>query len=415
MAKIVDWLGTSLGVDADYFVRGGIYGFIQQGVGLICGLVIVYAFGHFVSPAVFGEYNLMLSIISLLAVVSLPGMSMAVLQSVGQSYDRSLVGAVRMRLKWSFMGVPILLGLAYYYQQKGSDVMPALMVLTAVFFPLIYPFSTTQSYFVAKKRFDLQALFAAISSIITAVLVGGAIIIKQNLFWAMLGYFIGTTLPTIVSFWMAKSLVAKESKTDPDLLNYGYFLTGLQILPLATAHLSNILLAVWLGVGQLAIFSVASKFPGIVQKNFDVFYKPVTAKLAGQTIKQHYRTLARHVIKFVVLGATMFAVTWLLLPILIKIFFSQEYRGVINYARWYALSLLFLPVGWFLNDVIMFQKRRHSIMFLQTVLPLVRLVSYFVVIPRWQIGGLIAIILTERMAATVYSAVAILLTPARKN
>lgn len=408
MIKIVNWLGTSLGIDADYFVKGGIYGLIQQGVGLICGLVIIYAFGHFAPPAVFGEYNLLLSIISLLAIVSLPGMNTAVLQSVGQGYDRSLVGAVRVRLKWSFVGVPILLGLAYYYQQRGSDVMPALIVLTAVFFPLVYPFSTTQSFLVAKKRFDWQAIFASISSVITAALMGGAIIFRRSLFLAMVGYFIGTILPGIISFVAAQKLINKRAKNDPGLLAYGYFLTGLQALPLATAYVSNILLAMWLGVGQLAIFSVASKFPGIVQKNFDVFYKPVTAKLAGQTIKQHYRALARHVTKFVVLGATMFAVTWLLLPTLIKIFFGQEYGGVINYARWYAVSLLFLPIGWFLNDVIVFQKRRHSIVFLQTVLPLIRLVSYFIVIPRWSVGGLIAIMLAERIISTAYSGVVIL-------
>lgn len=415
MAKLVALVGTSLGIDADYFVRGGIYGLLQQGVGLICGLVIIYAFGHFVPPAVFGEYNLILSIISLLAVVSLPGMNTAVLQSVGQGYDRSLIRAVRARLKWSFVGVPILLGWAYYYQQRGSDVMPALMMLTAVFFPLVYPFSITQSFWVAKKRFDWQAIFASVSSVMTAALVGGAIILKQNLFLAMLGYFIGIILPAVASFFMAKKLVEQKTKNDPDLLPYGYFLTKLQILPLAAAHVSNILLAMWLGVEQLAIFSVASKFPGIVQKNFDVFYKPVTAKLAGQTVKQHQETLRRHAIKFILLGGVMFVITWELLPILIEIFFSQEYGGVINYARWYAVGLLVLPVGWFLNDVIVFQKRRRSIVILQTILPMAKLIGYVIIIPRWRIGGLIAIMLIERFLATAYSGITVLLSSARRD
>lgn len=408
MTKIVNWLGTTLGIDADYFVRGGVYGFIQQGVGLICGLIIVYAFGHFVPAAVFGEYNLMLSIISLLAIVSLPGMNTAVLQSVSQGYDRSLVKAVRMRLKWSILGVPILLGLAYYYQQRGSDALPPLLVLTALIFPLVYPFSTTQSFLVAKKRFDWQAIFASLSSIITAALMGGAIIFRRSLFLAMVGYFIGTILPGIISFVAAQKLISKRTKDDPGLLAYGYFLTGLQVLPLATAHMSNILLAMWLGVGQLAIFSVASKFPGMVQKNFDVFYKPVTAKLAGQAITQQQAIVKRHLTKFITFGGLLFGGTWLLLPILLKIFFSSEYAGVLNYARWYTVSLLFLPIGWVLNDVIVFQKLRGSILFLQTVLPLTKLISYFIVIPRWQIGGLIAIMLAERIIATAYSGIVIL-------
>ena len=415
MAKLIQILGKTLGIDAEYFVMGGIWGTLQQSVGLVCGLVITYAFGRFVPAAVFGEYSLVLSIISLLAVVSLPGMNAAILRSVGQGHDLSLFAAVKLRFLWSVLGVPILVGLAYYYSQRGSDVMPAIMLLTAGFFPLIYPLSTTQSFFVAKKRFDLQALFASLSSVVTGLLVSLAIIVKQSLFWALGGYFIGIILPGVVSLKWAKKLVNPQARRDPSWLSYGYFLSGLQILPLAAAHAGNILLGVWLGVEQLAIFAAASRFPGVVQKNFDVFYKPITAKLAGQSVKYQQITVRRHLVKFVLLGMGLFGVTWVLLPILINIFFSQEYRGVIGYARWYAISLIFLPIGWFLNDVIVFQKRRHSIIFLQTALPLAKLISYFVVIPRWQIGGLIAIMLAERVIAAVYSGAAILLIPARKE
>ena len=51
-------LGIGLGVDADYFMRSGVYGVIQQLVGLMSGLALAYIFGHFLSPAIFGEYNL---------------------------------------------------------------------------------------------------------------------------------------------------------------------------------------------------------------------------------------------------------------------------------------------------------------------------------------------------------------------
>lgn len=415
MTKIISWLGTSLGVDAEYFVMGGMYGVMQQAVGLVCGLVITYVFGQFVPPSVFGEYNLVLAIISLLAIVSVPGMNTAVLRSVGAGHDRSLLTAVKLRLMWSILGIPILMGLAYYYQQRGSDVVPAMMLLTAGFFPLIYPLSTTQAFFVAKKRFDLQAVSASLSSVVTAVLVGLAIMVKQNLFLALGGYFIGIVLPGVISFNWAKKLVNPKTRPDPGLLNYGYFLTSIQILPLIAAHLGSILLGLWLGMEQLAVFMAASKFPGIVQKNFDVFYKPVTAKLAGQAIKHHQATVRHHLIKFVVLGIGLFGVTWLLLPGLINIFFSHEYSGVISYARWYSLTLLVLPVSWLFSDLVILQKRKKPMVILQTVLPVVKLLSYVIIIPRWRVGGLIGIMLAERTLSTIYSGIMVMTASARKD
>src|SRR3989344_1919293 len=84
-------LGIGLGVDADYFMRSGVYGVIQQLVGLMSGLALAYIFGHFLSPAIFGEYNLVLSIVAVLTIVTIPGLNFSLLRSVSAGYDSSLV------------------------------------------------------------------------------------------------------------------------------------------------------------------------------------------------------------------------------------------------------------------------------------------------------------------------------------
>src|SRR3989344_778586 len=155
----IDAVSVRLGIDIDYFVRGGVFGVLQQIVGLTCGLVIAYAFGHFASKTLFGEYNLLISIVSLFSLLSMPGLNTALLRSVGEGFDTSLSRALLTRLKWSLLGVPFFIGGSIYYHWQGSDVLPSLLILAALFFPFVFSFQVIQPFFTAKKRFDLGALF----------------------------------------------------------------------------------------------------------------------------------------------------------------------------------------------------------------------------------------------------------------
>ena len=387
----VKTLGTNLGIDAGYFVKGGVYGTLQQVIGLASGLAIAYSFGHFASKSVFGEYNLLLSIVSLVSIVSLPGLNISLLRSVGRGYDNSLNQAVRTRLKWSLLGIPVLIATAYYYSLRGSDTFPSALLVAAIFFPFLQSFQTTLTFFQAKKRFDIQAIFVSAASLATGLLVGLAVYLRLSLLIILAGYFLGNTVSAIFSFVYSQRLVAAKNRKDNDLLPYGYFLTAVNILPTVASQLGQILLASYLGVEKLAIFAVASKFPGIVQKNFDVFFKPVTVKLASQSNEEHRSTLKKHLPKFILAGVGMFAFIWLLSPTLISLFYGQQYQEAVPPSRIYAWLILPLPVLWLFGDMINFQKRRRTIFFLNTMVPIAKLVAYFFVIPRWQITGLIAI------------------------
>ncbi len=404
--QIIKVTGKALGIDAGYFVKGGIWGMVQQAVGLICGLGIAYGFGHWMAMAVFGEYNLALSIISLVAIVSLPGMNTAMLQSLGKGFDFSLEQGVKTRIKWSFWGIPILIALAIYYYFQGSDTFPTTLLIVAIFFPLLESFQSTRMFFLSRKRFDLQAAYTVLSSVLTAILIIGSILLTKNLLVILAGYLLGQIIPAVLSYSKAKTLVV-NNKQDKGLTSYAKFLTALQILPTAAAHLSNIILASLLGVEQLAIYVVATKFPGMVQKNFDVFYKPVTAKLANQNNSQHANAVKTHLLKFIGLGILMAGGIWVFVPFLIRVFYSAAYLESIALARLYAWSLLSLPLIWLFNDLIKLQKRKKEIFVINTIFPVVKLLLMMILIPLWQIKGLIYIILAERLFETIYLTVRI--------
>jgi len=314
------------------------------------------------------------------------------------------------------LGIPLILFVAYYYLKQNSDVLPMTLVIISLAFPFFHSFGSVNSFFVAKKRFDLQALFVSISSLLTATLVGLAVFFTNNLLLILGGYIAGVSLPLILGLiYSEKKLVGTRTKVDKDLVPYGYFLTKLQILPIIASHISNILLAIYLGVDALAVFIVASKFPGIIQKNFDVFFKPITAKLAAQSAREHKITLKKHLGKFFILGLAMFSFIWLFVPWLIPWLYGPQYFDAIGHARFYSWLILPLPLIWLFGDIITFQKRKRVIFYKNTFIPILKLIAYFIIIPRWQITGLIAIMLGERIFTLIISGVSVLLFPAQRS
>lgn len=104
-----------LHLDLAYFAKGSFYSLIQQIIGVSCGLTVSYLFGHYVSKQVFGEYNLILSIVSLITFLSLPGIDNALTRSIGQGFDGSFKQALVSKIKFSLLGSVALVGIALYY------------------------------------------------------------------------------------------------------------------------------------------------------------------------------------------------------------------------------------------------------------------------------------------------------------
>ncbi len=90
-----------LNLDINYFLRGSLFGFLQQFIGIFCGLGVNYLLGHVLSKSAYGEYNLVLSILGMLTFLSLPGIDTALIQSVGQGYEAALLQSTKLKLKFS--------------------------------------------------------------------------------------------------------------------------------------------------------------------------------------------------------------------------------------------------------------------------------------------------------------------------
>ncbi len=129
-----------LHLDTVYFVKASFYGFIQQFIGAVSGLLLSYLFGHFTTKKMFGDYNLILSVLGFLTLVTLPGLDSYLTRSIGQKFDSSYPRAMKIKFLSSLLGTPVLLGLSFYYYLNNQIPLSSAFLITALFFPLLAPF-----------------------------------------------------------------------------------------------------------------------------------------------------------------------------------------------------------------------------------------------------------------------------------
>ena len=386
--------GRFAGLDGVYFLKGSFFATIQQGFGIVIGLITSYLFGHYISKTAYGEYNLVLSVFSLLTFVSLPALDTPLTKAIADGKEGSFSKTIKARFFASLLGIPLILGFAAYYFLKDQGAISWILIITSFLFPFAYSFQSYQAFFIAKKRFDLVAIFAILSSFFFALFTCMVIFWKPVALTLTLAYLLSMIVPALIANWWAKSLI-KKNKIDPHLISYGLFLTFTNATSWISANLGNIILAAMLGVEELATLTVATKYPLTIQKVYTVFSKSITAKIAGQTNKDHKQTIRRHWWKLLLLGVGMFLVVIILLPFLLHFLFPIGYKEAPLYAFWISTTLIPLPLSWVLNDILVFQKRKKAQLTINVFNSLGKLAAYFLVIPTWKTPGMVALLVIE--------------------
>ncbi len=394
--KLLGNINNLLRIDSLYFIKGGMYNFFQQVVGILIGLLLTYLLGHFISQKVYGEYNLLLSYISMLAFLGLPGVDSALIQSASKGYDSSYIRSFQLKFKFSFIGIVVLLFISLFYISKNLSFSYGLIVC-ALFFPFLNSYNIYAAFLTAKRKFAASSVIASISSIAFFVIMSLSIFWRPNTLGIITAHLLGLSIPSIFAFIYSKRYVQKSTSIDTEVEKYGSFLSIVSILPWISGNIGNVILASLLGPEVLAIYIVANGLLAEVQKNFIVFYKPISAKLAEQSRKEHLNTLRLHGWKFLGIGGLLAVGMWLALPLFISFFYSYSYQPAIRYGNLLSLSLLILPISWVLSDILLYEKKYVSQLFLNTLPHITKIVLYIILIPLWKVEGLIVAFLIERV------------------
>ncbi|MGQ0570403.1 MAG: lipopolysaccharide biosynthesis protein [Armatimonadota bacterium] len=228
----------------------------STGVSLLAKLGLALTFAHLSTPAIYGQYRYLTTVLGVMTLTVLPGMTAAVIRASARGYDRTLEHAARARVPVSLVGSFVLLALAALYLVRGETVFGRALAVAALCFPLLASFDLYLPFLSGKGDFRRYALFqglvkAAPIPVMVVVLIAGGRLEAIVLAWLAVtiglhGLFFRETLRS----------AHPASEVDKEGLLYGRRVSVAYVISTGQTHLASLVAGALLGPVHLAVLSI---------------------------------------------------------------------------------------------------------------------------------------------------------------
>lgn len=360
-------------------------------------LAIYVFFARFSSPEVFGQYQLIISIISIIYIFSVPGLNTSLLRSVSRGYDGDYRDAVRKSFLGSLLGVPALLLVGAYYYIFQNHALGFSLMIASIFFPFFYAPNTWEWFLQGKSRFDILALYSSVQSLVNAATTILIIVLSgNNLVFITAAYLISYTFFNGVYYLKSLKYVSNRKK-DNDFFNYGWFLTKINILSTIANNVDKILVGIFLGPADLAIYSVISLIAVRFRDTLKSLVALMFPKMANLKInfKEFLKIQRKNISLSLLFFLVIATVYYFTIPYVNRLMFTNEYAQYSYFSQIFSVNVfLAIPIaflGYYINAI----KNEFTIIITNPVFSVVKIIlNIYMIIEFGLIGAVIAFNLT---------------------
>lgn len=365
-------------------------------ISMITALGLTYVLANFLPQAVYGQYRFVLSMFGIITAFSLTGLSTSLVQSVSRGYEKTFFEAIKVHLKWSSVMTLISIIISIYYFINGNNLLGISMILVALAAPVMQTYTMYSPYLQVKRNFRDDSWYGFWYSVLPAIILTAVTLISNSFLVIIFTYFITYSLIT----WFINNKVAKSvdqnTNIDHEGISYGKHLSLMNILGGISTHIDKILIFHYLGAVELAIYTIALAIPQQL-RTFDRLISSISAtRLPNLSIEQIKKVLPRKSFLIFLASLAITILYILVAPIFFKIFFPN-YLDAIFYSQIYVLIMLFSPVI-LLKQTLTAHIRTKELYIMQTVMPIIKITSLFVLLPSFGIIGAIGAIFISEFA-----------------
>ncbi len=338
---VVSFLEKWTELDVMYYFRGGAWLFSTQFLLVLTSFLLFVGFARLTSKDLFGQFQFVLAILGTFSSLALPGANTAVFLGVAQKKDGTLLQGIKLKLKWSLLGIiGLLVTAGYFYFRPGYEHVWPIFLVAILFFPIIYTFDAVHFFFAGRRKFSWSCLFQI------PIEAGSA-------FAALVSLFFTKNLITIITIYLAVQAVGylfalrfarenlRNKKTDAEFASYSTHLTVINFIPYLRTYFDKLIVTYFLGFAATAVYTIGAAMSEqlyAVSKNVGNIVFPKLAELKGKKIYAEVKKRTGKLAIFFILVA--FAAI-LLAPFLIPFFFSAQYAGAVPIAQ--LLLLVGIP------------------------------------------------------------------------
>lgn len=400
--KVLNRIERKLELNLRYFMKNFSYMFANNIVTIAMALALSVMLARVLSQDVFGQYNFIISIMSILAVLSLPGMNTSITRSCARGLDGSFMEGTKARTRWGVLGSFALFLIGLYYFIEGSFSLSFSFLISALLFITYYSFRTYQYFLLGKKRFKRYSAYLSIITIIANLTTMVIAYYFRNLL-IIIFVLLGTT-SFINALLLSKTIKEKKNnKIDKDTISYGKHLTLVSVISIIKSHFDKIIVAFFLGFGSLAIYSVAIIIPRQVKPLWTMIGSVVFPDLSKKNRKDAYSAVRKRFKYLILLEIVIIIVGITILPPIILYFYSKKYIEAIFYAQLLMLLTLSGP-GIILSNLVISQRQLRKVYNISTIPPIISILLLIILTPLYGIlGTCIAIVIGSGFIPLTFS------------
>lgn len=337
--KILRWSERYTKADMLYLTKGSFWLGLNRVISAGASFMLAIAFANLLPKEVYGTYKYVLSVFNILAIATLSGMNLAVVQAVASGNEGAFIPAFRAKVQWGLFGSLAGIGVSIYYWLQGNTELTISFLVVSMFLPFFESFNIYDSFLNGRKLFDKSSTYSMIIRIISSLAIVAAIFFSESLFVVLCVYFFTYTLLRFYFLRKVLALVDKQSPKDPETLNYGKHMSVIEVFNIIANYFDRILAFHFLGAVPLAVYSIAVAMPEQIKGFLGLLKNLVLPRFAEESDERIQKGIMNKFIRLTLLSVLITIIYIAAAPFIFKIFFP-EYTDSIFYSQIFIISML---------------------------------------------------------------------------
>ena len=400
-ASFLRWSQRYTKTDMVYLVKNGSWLFSKDVIGAFIALGLSVVFANYLPKEVYGEYKYILSIVAIITVTALPGLNLALTQSVARGYEGTVCKVFQTKLLWAFLGSLCLAMLGGYYYINGNTVLAVSFFIAGIGMPVMEASQIFAPFLNGKKYFPIATKYSLLSLFITSLALGLAVIYTNKTWIILFVYFVAYSATRYYYYRRSINKYPPNNQLDPDVIKYGKELSYVQVFTKIANNIDKLIIFHFFGAAEVAVYMFAILLPKYIKKIFkhtNSLALPKISQKQDAVIKKDF--LIKMGKYSIILGLA--TVTYVVLaPTIFKILFPT-YTGAIIYSQIFAITIL-LSAQTLLKTYLKAKKQIKYIYYLETIIPLIRILLLVVLTPLYGIAGVLGAIITTQLLGYIYN------------
>jgi O-antigen/teichoic acid export membrane protein len=385
--RILRWSEKYTKTDMVYLAHGGFWINLGSVSVSLFSFFLYLAFARFLPQDIYGTYQYLLSLGTIVGAFTLTGMNSAITRAVARGYEGTVNASIPFQLRWGLLPLLGSCALGAYYFLHGNHTLGFGLILIGIFVPLNNALNSYGAWITGRKDFRSAFIFNLFTNLLFyPALILAAFFSKEALI-LLIANLLSQAVALAVGYRLAEKKYRPNTDVDPDAFSFGGHLSIMGAFGTVVSQIDNVLTFHLLGANALAIYSFATALPDRIASLVKFIPSIALPKLATRD-KAELRSSLWPKVLWALSASTIIALLYMLIARAFYTLFFPAYIASVPYSMLYALIIIPM-IGGVFTSALTAHRSIRALYILNSIIPTLQLVCMIIGVLLFGLWGLI--------------------------